>query len=325
MGDKRSRIIKALKDAQESHVSGEDLGTKLGISRTMVWKYIKSLQADGYEIESSPKRGYVLKSVPQFLYPEEIQMGLKTTLLGKKIHYYDEVTSTNSVAKEIASSAEEGTLVIAEVQKGGRGRMGREWVSPHGGIWMSVILKPGISLRHASRLTLVAGLAVANVIRNMGLDARIKWPNDVRINEKKVCGILTETKAEVDRVEYVVLGIGIDVNMDLKDIPESFREGSTTLKAEFGRHVNRVSFLQDLLFELEQQYINFKTQPFSQILNDWLALSDTVGREVKVTTPSRIIEGKAVGVTPDGALVIRKADNTKEEIIAGRCIYARSR
>lgn len=325
MGDKRSRIIKALKDAQKSPVSGEELGLKLGISRTMVWKYIKSLQADGYEIESSPKRGYVLKSVPQLLYPEEIQMGLKTTLLGQKIHYFEEVNSTNIIAKEIAASEEEGALVIAETQKGGRGRMGREWVSPHGGIWMSVILKPGIPLRHASRLTLVAGLAVANVIRDMGLDARIKWPNDVRINGKKVCGILTEAKAEVDRVDYIVLGIGINVNMDLKDIPESFRAGSTTLKVELGKHIKRVSFLQDFLFELEQQYINFKTQPFSHILNGWLALSDTIGRDVKVTTPSRIIEGKAVGVTPDGALIIRKADDTREEIIAGRCIYARSK
>jgi BirA family biotin operon repressor/biotin-[acetyl-CoA-carboxylase] ligase len=188
---------------------------------------------------------------------------------------------------------------------------------------MSVILKPGIPIRHASRLTLVAGLAVANAIRDLGLDARIKWPNDVCINGKKVCGILTEANAEMDRVDYVVLGIGINVNMDLTDIPESLRSGSTTLKVELGRHIKRVSFLQNFLFELEQQYINFKTRPFSHILNDWLALSDTIGRDVKVITPSRIIEGKAVGVTPDGALVIRKADDTREEIIAGRCIYAR--
>jgi len=122
-----------------------------------------------------------------------------------------------------------------------------------------------------------------------------------------------------------VVGIGINVNMDLKDIPESIRAGSTTLKVELGRHIKRVSFLQDLLFELEQQYINFKIRPFSHILNEWLALSDTIGKEVKVTTPSRIIEGKAIGITPDGALVIKKADDTKEEIIAGRCIYARPR
>jgi len=324
MGDKRSRIIKALKDAQKIPVSGEELGLKLGISRTMVWKYIKSLEADGYEIESSPKKGYVLKSVPQLLYPEEIQMGLKTTLFGKKIHYFEELSSTNNFAKEIAAAEEEGTLVVAEVQKGGRGRMGREWVSPRGGIWMSVVLKPGIPLMYASRLTLVAGLAVANVIRAMGLDARIKWPNDVRINGKKVCGILTEAKAEVDKIEYIVLGIGINANMDLKEIPESFRIGSTTLKAEFGKNIKRVQFLQKLLFELEQQYIRFKTQPFSQLLNDWLTLSDTIGKDVKVTTPSRVIEGRAVGVTAEGALLIKKADDTKEEIIAGRCIYVRS-
>lgn len=325
MGDKRSQVIKALKESKGAPVSGEELGSRLGISRTMIWKYIKSLQADGYEIDSSPKRGYVLKSVPQLLYPEEIQMGLKTTLLGKKIHYFEELSSTNSTAKESALSEEEGTLVIAEMQKGGRGRLGREWVSPQGGIWMSIILKPGIPLMHASRLTLVAGLAVANVIRDLGLDARIKWPNDVRVMERKVCGILTEAKAEVDRVDYVVVGIGINVNMDLKDIPEPLREGSTTLKVELGRHVRRVKFLQDLLFELEQQYIRFKTQPFSQVLNDWMALSDTIGREVKVTTPTRIIEGKAVGMTSDGALVVKKPDNTKEEVIAGRCVYARTK
>ncbi|MDD2438728.1 MAG: biotin--[acetyl-CoA-carboxylase] ligase [Methanosarcinaceae archaeon] len=325
MGDKRSQIIKALKESKGAPVSGEELGLSLGVSRTMIWKYIKSLQAAGYEIDSSPKKGYILKAVPQLLYPEEVQMGLKTTLLGKKIHYFEELSSTNNTAKQIALSEEEGTLVIAEIQKGGRGRLGREWVSPLGGIWVSIILKPGVPLRHASRLTLVAGLAVANVMRDLGLDARIKWPNDVRILERKVCGILTEAKAEVDRVDYVILGIGINVNMDLKDIPEPLREGSTTLKVELGKHVGRVAFLQDLLFELEQQYIRFKTQPFSQILNDWMALSDTIGREVKVTTPSRIIEGKAVGVTSDGALVVKKADKTTEEVIAGRCIYARTK
>jgi BirA family biotin operon repressor/biotin-[acetyl-CoA-carboxylase] ligase len=323
MKSKRSEIINALKAAEGKAISGEELGKELGISRTMVCKYIKSLRDDNYEILSAPKKGYVLKSVPKLLYPDEILSGLKTTLFGKKIVYYEEANSSNDIAKKAAPTAEEGTIVVVEQQTGGRGRLGRQWASPKGGIWFSIILKPHIALAKASRLTLTFGLSVVKTIRMFGIDAKIKWPNDVVINGKKVSGILTEVEAEIDAVDFVVIGIGINVNMSLKDIPESLRENSTTLRDETGKTIDRVDFLQKLLFEMEQDYIRFSTQPFSEIVTDIIDLSDTIGKEVTVTMPNRIVSGIVVGISKTGALLLKRNDDVVEEIIAGRCLYSK--
>ena len=323
MKNKRAEIINAFKLANGKAVSGEELGKELGISRTMVCKYIKGLKDDGYEISSAPKKGYVLKSVPKLLYPEEILSGLKTTLFGKNIHYFDEAGSSNDIAKKMAETAEEGTIVVVEQQTGGRGRLGRQWASPKGGIWFSTIIKPRIALGAASRLTLTFGLSVAKTLRQFGFDAKIKWPNDVLVGGKKVSGILTEVEAEIDTVEYVVIGIGINANMSLKDIPEELRENSTTLRDESGKSIDRVEFLQELLFEMEQEYIRFSTRPFSEIMDEIIDLSDTIGKEVTVNMPNRIVEGIVVGISKSGALLLRKADGEIEEIIAGRCIYAK--
>lgn len=325
VSNKRLEIIKILKDSEGKAVSGEELGNRLGISRTMIWKYIRSLAKDGYEIESSPKIGYTLKSAPDRLYPDTIRMGLRSSLIGQQIHYFDELTSTNITAKELAHDADDGTIVVAEVQKGGRGRLGREWLSPRGGIWMSVILKPTISLAHASRLTLVAGVAISKAMRKLGVDARIKWPNDILINGKKVCGILTEVNAEMEQVDYIVVGIGINANVDMDEFSDDVRGIATTLLSELGEPIDRVSFIQDVLFELEQEYIRFRTQPFSGILDEWTSLSNTIGRQVTVTTPSKMIEGKAVGMTEDGALVVEDADGKRENVMAGLCIYTRAK
>ena len=323
MKSKRSEIINALKAADGKAISGEDLGRELGISRTMVCKYIKSLRDDNYEILSAPKKGYVLKSVPKLLYPDEILSGLKTTLFGKNIVYYEEANSSNDIAKKDALAAEEGTIVVVEQQTGGRGRLGRRWASPKGGIWFSTILKPRISLEKTSRLTLTFGLSVVKTIRMYGIDAKIKWPNDVLINGKKVSGILTEVEAEVDAVEFVVIGIGINVNMSLKDIPEDLRENSTTLRDETGQTFDRVEFLQKLLYEMEQDYIRFSTQPFSDIINEIVSLSDTIGKDVTVTMPNRIVNGVVVGISKTGALLLKRNDGAVEEIIAGRCLYSK--
>ena len=325
MSNKKSEIIKILKESKGKAVSGEELGNQLGISRTMIWKYIKSLAKEGYEIESSPKIGYMLRSVPDRLYPDTIQMGLKTSLIGQKIHYFDELTSTNITAKELAHDADDGTIVVAEVQKGGRGRLGREWLSPRGGIWMSVILKPTISLAHASRLTLVVGVAISKAMRKLGVDARIKWPNDILIDGKKVCGILTEVNAEMEQIDYIVIGIGINANVDMNDFSDDVKDVATTLLSELGEPIDRISFIQDVLFELEQEYIRFSTQPFSHILDEWISLSDTIGRQVTVTTPSKIIEGKAVGMTEDGALMIENPNGSRQDVMAGLCIYTRAK
>lgn len=323
MNNIKTQIISELKKAEEKSVSGEYLGEKLGISRTMVSRYIKKIRDDGYEVESSPKRGYTLKSVPQKMYPEEIKDGLKTTLFGKKIYYYERAGSSNDIAKSIADTEEEGTVVVIEEQTGGRGRLGRSWSSPKGGIAFSILLKPKIALDAASRLTLTMGLCVAKTMQSYGINALIKWPNDVLIDGDKVCGILTEVEAEIDTVRFAIVGIGINANVNLNDIPEELRQNSTTIRNHLGRNINRVKFLQDLLYEMEQHYILFKTQPFCEILSEIVALSDTVGKDVKVVTPNRIIEGKAIGISRSGALILQKPNGSAEEIIAGRCVYVR--
>ncbi|UGV40922.1 biotin--[acetyl-CoA-carboxylase] ligase [Methanococcoides orientis] len=320
MVDRKMDILIALKEAGKEPISGEEIGEKLGISRTMVWKYIKILEEDGYVIGSSPGSGYVLISAPDKLYPSEISIGLDTDIIGKEIHYFESVDSTNDMAKKMGFKAEEGTVVIAEMQESGRGRKGDRWVSPKGGIWLSVILKPGILPVHAPRLTLMAGVAVARAIRQFGVAASIKWPNDVVIDGKKVCGILTEMDAEVDHIGFVVIGIGINANVSVDELPGELRDSCTSLSYINGENINRAAFVQDLLRSLEAEYLRFKLEGFSKILEDWISLSDTIGRQVEVITPQKIIAGKATGVTAEGALIVETSEGV-QEIMAGRCIY----
>jgi BirA family biotin operon repressor/biotin-[acetyl-CoA-carboxylase] ligase len=322
VNDNKKEIIYILRKSEGNPVSGQEIGEKLGITRAMVWKYVRALRKEGYDIRSSPKTGYILDSCPDKIDPEMLQGILKTSLIGNDIRYYSELESTNNTAREIAMSVPEGTVIIAETQKSGRGRMGTEWQSAPGGIWLSLILHPSIPLENLSKITLVAGIAVTNALRGIGVDARIKWPNDVLVNGKKICGILTEVSAEIGKVDYVVLGIGINVNVKLSGLKDEIRRNSTSIANETGKPIDRTSFLASLLYELEQQYIRFKTRQFAEIVDEWINLSDTIGRNVKVTTPTMLIEGKAVGITEKGALVVLDKNNKKHEIIAGNCRYS---
>ncbi|WP_245747988.1 biotin--[acetyl-CoA-carboxylase] ligase [Methanolobus profundi] len=321
MNDNKKEIIRLLRGSEGNPVSGQEIGEKLGITRAMVWKYIRGLRREGYDIRSSPKTGYILDACPDIIDPVELKGLLKTSLVGSEINYYSVLESTNNTAREIAQKAPEGTVIIAEKQNKGRGRLGTEWQSASGGIWMSLILKPSIPLENVSRVTLVAGIAVTNALRNMDIDAHIKWPNDVLIRGKKICGILTEVSAEVQKVDHVILGIGINANVKLSDLSEDIRRNSTSISNEMGKVIDRNRFVASLLYELEQQYIIFKTKKFIDIVDEWINLSDTIGRNVRVTTPNRIIEGKAVGITEKGALVILDGNHERHEIIAGNCRY----
>jgi len=319
--NKKIELIRLLSQTEGKPISGEQIGRKLEISRTMVWKYIQSLQSQGYSIISSPGKGYILNSVPDSLLPELVQAGLETDILGKDIQHFMELESTNDYAKTIAGDAKEGTVVIAEVQKKGRGRRGFDWVSPQGGIWMSIVLKPSIAPADASRLTLVGGLAVIDSLKAIGLNPSLKWPNDVLVNGKKICGILTEMEAEIDRVEYIVLGLGINLNFNTDMLPKEIRDGSTTISDELGTYVGRLEFVHSLLYNLEQYYIHFKTQPFEELMERWIDSSDTIGRNVRIVTPSKMMKGRAIGITPSGGLLLQKNDGSTEEIMSGRCIY----
>ena len=243
--------------------------------------------------------------------------------IGKDIHYFDEVTSTNEKAIELAGSVEEGTVIIAKKQKKGRGRFGREWISPEGGVYISVILKPEISPVNAPEITLITGIAVVKVIRKLGLDAMIKWPNDVLIHGKKVCGILTSAITRDDKVDYVVVGIGINANVDISTFPKELRKSATSLKEESKKEVSMENIIKDLLYEIEIIYDTFKEGKFAYLLNEWGGLSDTIGKKVKIKTRTEVIEGNAVGINGSGMLIIELKDGSLRRVIAGECIHLR--
>jgi BirA family biotin operon repressor/biotin-[acetyl-CoA-carboxylase] ligase len=320
MEDLKFNVLKALA-GEKGFVSGAKLASLFGVSRTAIWKSISSLRAMGYVIEGAPKAGYRFVKAPDLLLPYEIRRGLETRTLGRRIEYYEEVGSTNDIARELASKgAPEGTLVIAERQTKGRGRLGREWLSPRGGLWFSIILRPKLAPGEVARLALMLGVVVARVLNAYGLRCRLKWPNDVLVRGRKVCGILTEIDAEMDRVNYVVAGIGINVNNEVRDFPAEFRHAATTMKAELGREVARAPLLRHLLEELEEYYGRLARED-QAVLEEWRELSSTLGKRVRVVTQSRTLEGIALDIADDGALLLQLEDGRVERILSGDCLH----
>lgn len=319
----KDKILERLINNKGIRVSGEQLASELSVSRTAIWKYIKVLRDEGYMIDSSTNLGYSLIGTPDTLTPCEIKAGLNTKVIGKEIKYFKETESTNIIANEIAASVDEGTLVIAESQTAGRGRLGRKWISPEGGIWLSIILKPGIQPLHATRITFLAGVSVARAIRNLGLPAKIKWPNDILINGKKACGILTEIRAEADIIDYLIIGIGVDANIDTESFPDEIRDISTSLKKEMGDKINRVDFVRKLLEEFDELYLKFQKDGFKSILEEWRNMSATIGEWVKITTQTHTIYGEAIGVNNEGALILETGEGHLEKIVAGSCEHLR--
>ena len=252
------------------------------------------------------------------------KLKLKTRYIGKKILYFDEVNSTNEKANELAANVEEGTVIIAEKQKKGIGRFGREWISPKGGVYVSVILKPKISPIDASKMTLIAGIAVAKVIRKLGLDAKLKWPNDVLIHGKKVGGILTSISTKEGKIDYIIVGIGINANVDISMFPKELQKSVTSLKGELKTEVSTEKIIEDILYEIEINYETFKEGNFTYLLNEWKRLSNTIGKRVKIKMRTEVIEGEAVGVNRDGALILKLEDGSLKNIIAGECLHLRN-
>ncbi len=299
-------------------VSGEEMASRKGISRAAVWKQIKNLKAKGYEIEASTKKGYRLARMPDLLDADLIQYGLKTKWLGKDLRCHREVSSTNEVARSMARDCQSGTVILAEVQTQGRGRLCRPWASPPGGIWMSLVLKPQMPLAQVFRLNMVVSVAVSRSIQALyGLNADIKWPNDLLINERKICGILMEVSAEVDRLEYVVVGLGINANVDVSGFPAEWN--STSLSQELGREVSRVELIQMILQEMEEAYEKMGSQ---EIYEEWRRRSTTLGRQVRITSLEGDLTGEAVDLGQDGALLLKAKDGLKR-MLAGDCVHLR--
>jgi len=302
----KRRVLEALRE-RSGYLSGETLANRLGTSRVSIWRHIRSLEKEGYVIETSPN-GYRLVSSPDLLLPFEFP-GLE-----QKIHYFSEIGSTMDAARELAKKgAGEGTIVIAEAQTHGRGRLGREWLSPKGGIYFTLILRPKISPVNAPRINLMASVAVAVTIRKLfGLDAGLKWPNDVLIEGKKVCGILAEMDAETDVLNFANLGIGINANTS---IPR-FEKTATSLKHAVGKDISRKEFLGALLMEIERRQASLME---ASLLEEWKELSVTLDRDVRIVAPGEVIVGRAIDVDATGALIIRERNGSLKKAVAGDC------
>ncbi len=268
----------------------------------------------------------ISKSNSSKLTKQRIKAGLQTKIIAREIRYYPTIASTNQEARTLAEADEpEGTLVISETQGSGRGRRGRAWVSPKGGLWLTLILRPGIPSNYAPIITLLTGVVVAKTIRETTkLDANVKWPNDVRINGKKVCGILTEISTEPVIIRYILLGLGINVNIAKIKFPSELQNSVTSLQEELKHEVDRINFLQQLLLEFEKEYLMFSKTPemrITKILKNWRQYSDTLGQNVKIETISGEITGLAADISNDGALIVVTEQGEEHKIVAGDCIY----
>jgi BirA family biotin operon repressor/biotin-[acetyl-CoA-carboxylase] ligase len=305
----------------EGFLSGEEVSGALGITRAAIWKQIKQLREEGFAIESRPRRGYRLLKMPDRLYPHALLAGLKTSSLGQRIEYYPSVDSTNTAARDLAEKgAPEGTVVVSEEQTSGKGRRGRGWVSPYGkGIWTSIILRPSnMEPQAAPQLTLLAAVAASEAIKeSTRVKAEIKWPNDILISGRKVCGILTEVKAELDLLHYVVIGCGINVNQQKSDFPPELHSTATSLLMETGENVTRLLLWQKLLENLEKLYHDMLAEGFKNIRLLWRKNSVTLGRQVEVTTPNGTCRGIARDIDMEGALLVEAENGQTHRFIAG--------
>lgn len=310
-------ILEVLKRS-DGFVSGEEISNSLGVSRTAVWKHINVLKREGYVIESSSKKGYRLISAPDRLSQHEILPLLRTNYIGRQIIHFDSIGSTNDEARRLAGQGcSEGLVVIAEEQTSGRGRLGRKWTTPRfGAIAFSMVLKPRIKPEEAPGITLVMGTAVCRAIRKVTpLNAGIKWPNDIIINNKKVCGILTEMNAEIDAVNYIIIGVGINVNVD--EFPREINDIATSISIEAGRKISRKELICAIFLEFEGLYQEYKANGLKNIIGEFKLYSVTLGRRVTVKSVNESFEGEAVDIKQNGTLVIRLDNGDEREVLSG--------
>lgn len=295
------------------------MAAKLGISRAAIWKQIRNLRKRGYEIEASTRKGYHLACRPDLLDADMILSGLKTRWLGRDMRSFPEVSSTNEVARSLAPNCQNGTVILAETQTRGRGRLCRHWASPPGGVWMSLILKPEMPLAMVYQINMAVSVAVSRAIFSLlGLEAGIKWPNDLLIRERKICGILMEVSAEVGRLDYAVVGLGINANVRLSNFPAEWM--ATSLARESGHEVNRLDLIQRILMDIEEAYDMMGS---SEIYEEWRRRSITLGRCVRITSNSGALLGVVEDLFEDGALLLR-TESGLQRVLAGDCIHLRA-
>ncbi|MDD2559041.1 MAG: biotin--[acetyl-CoA-carboxylase] ligase [Desulfuromonadaceae bacterium] len=316
----RETIVRMFLQHEGEVISGEQLCQILGVSRTAVWKHIKQLRAQGYAIEAVPSRGYRLRARPDVLLPAVIQAGLNTAVIAKRIEYHAELDSTNVRAQMLAEQgAPEGSVVVAECQTSGRGRMGRKWSSPPGvNVYTSVILRPTLALSEATQLTFLAAVAVARAIEKVcAVKVSVKWPNDILLNGKKIAGLLNELNAETEGIHYLVLGIGVNLNMEKEQFPPDLRYPATSILLETGQRVDRVAFIQALFVEIDTLYTLLLERGFAPVRLAWEALFDLVGSAVSVDDGGADVSGVVVGIATDGALLLDTGSAHPKTIYSG--------
>ncbi|MGO4693142.1 biotin--[acetyl-CoA-carboxylase] ligase [Paenibacillus sp. 2TAB26] len=312
-------LLQLFVDKPGEYVSGENISQELGVSRTAIWKHIRKLEAAGYQFEASRRLGYRLLSIPDILSVEKIKNQLPGNIFGQHIHYFETVESTQNLARAAAEEgALEGTLFVAEQQVKGRGRMGRGWISPRGkGIWMSMVLRPSVPIHFAPQLTLLTAVALCRSLKRLtGLPIGIKWPNDLLIEGKKISGILLESAAEDERLRYVIAGIGISVNLEEADYPAELLEKATSLRISGQQKWSREEVIADFLKEWEQLYFLYQEQGFSPIVTLWEALSVSLGKTVRLTTPQGELVGIPIGLEESGAIRIQLEDGSIKPVFS---------
>ncbi|ENH97320.1 biotin [acetyl-CoA carboxylase] ligase [Gracilibacillus halophilus YIM-C55.5] len=313
----RDQLIKLLMEHEHEYISGQALSERLHISRTAIWKHMKELEKDGYHIEAYPKKGYRIASPNHRFNASTIKWGLQTKWLGQTVVFEEVVDSTQDVAHKTAQKgAEHGTIVVTDKQLKGRGRRNRIWASDHAeGLWLSMILRPELSPFEASQFTLFTAVSLVETLQKLtGLTIHIKWPNDLYIRNRKVCGILTEMQAELESVNYIIIGFGLNVNQTEDHFTDAIRERSTSLSLESNRTWDRIQLLQAILEDFETNYYKYQQEGFSYIRKKWLHYAYKLGEEVKIITPHRSFFGIIDGISADGALIVLNENGEKEVI-----------
>jgi len=318
----QEKIIDLLK-RKHGYISGDQISQRLGISRQALWKHIQQLKDTGYDIIAVPHLGYKLISSPDRLFSFEVSHGLNTKFIARKIYYFEDLSSTMDNALQLGlSNAPEGTLVLAEGQAKGRGRLGRNWFSPrYKGIYLSLILRPKIPPELNPLITLMAAVSICEAIREfLGLSVQIKWPNDIFIQNKKLGGILTELNAEMDITRFVVIGIGLNVNNEKKALPAL----ATSLKEQYAhQEVDRIGLLKEILRQIESNYLLLQHQGSGPIIEKWRQHNITLGRRVKIEFQDKHLEGEAVDIDTDGGLLVRTDSGLTQKITGGNLIHCR--
>lgn len=316
------KILNELKNADD-YISGEILSSTLQVSRTAIWKHINNLKAKGYIIEGVSKKGYKLLSSPDLIDKSEVISLLETSQIGKNIVYFNEIDSTNIKAKELAQqNVETGSLIVAEKQTLGSGRFNRKWISPNGGLWFTLVLRPNISPMEAPKITQIAAASVYKTLKDLNIDVNIKWPNDIHLNDKKLCGILAEMKCDMDSVHYLVLGIGMNININRDDFKDDTKSIATSLKIEFNKQFSRTEILSSFLNHFEKLYLRFVNYlDLSETISICRNNSNIFGKQAKLITYNKEEIVTCVSLSDAGDLIVKDSQGNEKAVLTGEISF----